>query len=70
MSIANELSSEVAVAVLAEPNNAHQNSGNLSAIVLEFHSTIQRLTAEARRLRRDSRKPPTSNVNAAASGSH
>ena len=60
MSIANELSSEVAVAVLTGNTDTQQNSTDLSAVVLEFHSTIQRLTAETRRLRRDSRTPPSS----------
>lgn len=59
MSIANELSSEVAAAVLAAregetPRDASARAG----VVLEVHSTLRRLSAEHRRRDRDGKDEP------------
>ena len=53
MSIASELSCDVAIAILSrggEKNPA--GDGTLTSVVLEVHSTLRKLTEEARRLRR------------------
>jgi 16S rRNA C1402 N4-methylase RsmH len=50
MSIANELSSEVAEAVLARrQDESTQSTRDLAGMVKEVHSTLRRLTAESRR---------------------
>ena len=50
MSIANELSSEVAAAVLAaEEGKAPGDASERAELVLEVHSTLRRLSAEHRR---------------------
>lgn len=50
MSIAHELSSEVAVAVLAgREGEAPGDAGVRAEVVLEVHSTLRRLSAEYRR---------------------
>lgn len=52
MSIANELSSEVAEAMLAQRReDSPQSVRDLAGVVQEVHSTLRQLTAEARRLR-------------------
>ena len=54
MSIANELSSEVAAAVLArdkEKEKRQEQTEELSRVVLEVHSTLRRLTSAERRRR-------------------
>ena len=52
MSIANELSSEVATAVLAnEKEKGQEQTEELTKVVLEVHSTLRRLTREERRRR-------------------
>lgn len=72
MSIANELSSDVATAMLARQNDATpQDASELAGVVIELHSTLRRMTLEARRNRRRphttpaAEPPPLSN---AASG--
>ncbi|MCP9493070.1 MAG: hypothetical protein MSG64_01310 [Pyrinomonadaceae bacterium MAG19_C2-C3] len=50
MSIANELSSDVAAAMIASHANRFSGSAhNLTRIVLELHSTLQRLNRQSRR---------------------
>lgn len=51
MSIVHELSCDVAAAMLAEREAVPSNfqEGELTDIVLEFHSTLRRLMREARR---------------------
>ena len=50
MSIAHELSSEVAAAVLgAEEGETPRDVGRRAEVVLEVHSTLRRLSAEPRR---------------------
>lgn len=50
MSIANELSSDVAEAVLARrQDESPQSVRELAGVVKEVHSTLRRLTAETRR---------------------
>lgn len=50
MSIANELSSEVAEALLARRrDDSSQSARDLAGVVKEVHSTLRRLTAESRR---------------------
>lgn len=52
MSIANELSSDVAEAVMARrQDESPQNARDLAGMVREVHSTLRRLTAESRRLK-------------------
>jgi hypothetical protein len=50
MSIAHELSSEVAAAVLADrEGEARRDASERAEVVLEVHSTLRRLSAEYRR---------------------
>lgn len=73
MSIANELSSDVATAVLARKNvETAQAKSELAGVVMKLHTTLRRLTLDARRKKRRAQatpaeEPPRSN--AAASGS-
>jgi hypothetical protein len=53
MSIANELSSDVAAALLCRPEEERGlDSSRLVKVIVEVHSTLRQLTAEARRNRR------------------
>ena len=53
MSIAHELSSEVAAAVLGDKEGEARRDARVRAeVVLEVHSTLRRLSAEHRRRRR------------------
>ena len=53
MSIANELSSDVAAAMFTgKQEHELSHKEDLSEIMLEFHRTLRRLTREARRDRR------------------
>jgi prefoldin subunit 5 len=53
MSIAHELSSDVAAAVLArEKDELAPDTNELVEVVMEVHSTLRELTAEARRQNR------------------
>ena len=57
MSIAHELSSDVAAAVLAPgKEESSQDPSELAEVVREIHSTLRELTAEARRKNRRSQK--------------
>ncbi len=70
MSIANELSSDIAAALFTRTEEgAEKELKGLTAVVLEVHSTLRRLAAE---LRRRSRLPPASPPmeTGAASGGH
>ena len=75
MSIAHELSCDVAAAMLAaregEPDRS-QSAPELTGVVLEVHTTLRRLTREARRRRLDARRAPAAdddgNASAAAGG--
>ena len=59
MSIANELSSEVAAAVLAAGEGKTPRDASARAeVVLEVHSTLRKLSAEHRRRGRDGRAEP------------
>lgn len=50
MSIANELSSEVAAAVLSRKGEeSSAESGNLKDVVMRVHSTLREMKAEARK---------------------
>jgi hypothetical protein len=52
MSIAHELSSDVAAAMLARQDvESPQSTGDLAEVVIEVHSTLRKLTAEGRRHR-------------------
>ena len=73
MSIAHELSSEVAAAVLAErEGEAPLDASGRAEVVLEVHSTLRRLSAEYRKrgraTRRQTAEPPLGE--GAASGRH
>ena len=48
MAISHELSSEIAVALLAAKDKSPRELENLKATLLTVHSTLQRLTEEAR----------------------
>lgn len=59
MSIAHELSSEVAAAVLAaREGETPQDASERAEVVLEVHSTLRRLSAEHRRRARDGKAEP------------
>lgn len=63
MSIANELSSDVAAAVLARnENKAHTDAQGLIDILLDFHSTLRALTIEERRRRLPSKINPAESL--------
>jgi hypothetical protein len=78
MSIAQELSCDVATAMLAgrESEQPGSTEGDLTDVVLEVHSTLSSLTGEARRngLNRElfppKRRAATSSGGNAASGNH
>jgi len=54
MAISNELSSEIAAAILVN-RNSPQELRRLKDVVLEVHSTLQQMSAEARARRNDER---------------
>ncbi|HLM56594.1 MAG TPA: hypothetical protein VK422_10815 [Pyrinomonadaceae bacterium] len=59
MSIAHELSSEVAAAVLAAgEGEAPQDASGRAEVVLEVHSTLRRLSAENRKRGRSVKDGP------------
>ncbi|HEY0170058.1 MAG TPA: hypothetical protein VGB98_03325 [Pyrinomonadaceae bacterium] len=59
MSIAHELSSEVAAAVLAtREGETPRDAGERAGVVLEVHSTLRRLSADHRRRGRASEGEP------------
>ena len=67
MSIANELSSDVAAAVLANKEGEEpDDSSKLKDVVMKVHSTLRHLTTEGRKRNRRSQSasepPPTSRV--------
>ena len=73
MSIAHELSSDVAAAVLApEEGESPRDASERAGVVLEVHSTLRRLSAEYRRRGRAAKGerevPPLGE--GAASGQH
>jgi hypothetical protein len=72
MSIAHELSCDVATAMLSErkDDRAASQGGDLASIVLEVHSTLRQLTSEARRTRRgpQASAPTTAGGHAASGG--
>ncbi|HYN85574.1 MAG TPA: hypothetical protein VER32_09985 [Pyrinomonadaceae bacterium] len=54
MSIAHELSSDVAAAVLTpKSDGSRRDASALAEVVMEVHSTLRRLTAEGRRKARN-----------------
>jgi hypothetical protein len=69
MSIAHELSSDVAAAVLApEKDGSSQDPSELAEVVREIHSTLRELTAEARhKIRRPQKRADTSSLTNTAS---
>lgn len=71
MSIANELSSDVAAAVLARrEDGSSQSVRDLVGVVEEVHATLRRLTAESRRRRAGARgASPTASAAGATSPS-
>jgi hypothetical protein len=59
MSIAHELSSDVAAAVLtAREDEPPRDANERAEVVLEVHSTLRRLSAEYRRRGRDAKGEP------------
>jgi len=52
MSIANELSSDVAIAILAARGKSSDDLRQLKEIVMKVHTTLQEMVAEERRHRR------------------
>jgi hypothetical protein len=49
MAIANELSSEIAVALLSTKKRSTRELNDLKEMVLKIHSTLQKMGAETRR---------------------
>jgi hypothetical protein len=71
MSIANELSSDIATAVFTRhEEKAETEAKGLTEIVLEVHTTLRRLTDAARRHRLSRIAPASPGASAAASGDH
>ena len=73
MSIVIELSSDIAAAVLArkQEDDASVSTHDLIDVVVEAHSTLRRLTTEARKKAPRSRNPPMpQSKSSAASGTH
>lgn len=67
MSIANELSSDVAAAVLARKNEETSiETSELKDVVLQVHTTLRHLTAEARKRGQLSRSEGPNIKNAAS----
>lgn len=67
MSIAHELSSEVAEAVLARrQDESPQRASELTGMLKEVYSTLRRLNAETRRLRLRPRETDPPELEAAA----
>ena len=58
MAISTELSSEIAAAILAE-NTSPQELHQLKEIILQVHSTLQKMSNEARAESRSEDNPPT-----------
>jgi hypothetical protein len=58
MTISNELSSEIATAILAGENKAPQELKELMEIVIKVHSVLQEMKAEARAARHHSKFNP------------
>lgn len=54
MGISNELSSEIATAILSSKRKSPRELNDLKEIVLNIHSTLQKMTDEARAQRRKS----------------
>lgn len=54
MGISNELSSEIATAILSSKRRSPRELHDLKEIVLNIHSTLQKMTDEARAQRRKS----------------
>jgi hypothetical protein len=63
MAIANELSSEIAVALLSTKKRSTRELNDLKEMILKIHSTLQQMADEARRAGRH--KPRTLRENAA-----
>ena len=61
MAIANELSSEIAVALLSTSEKSPRELDDLKQTVLEIHSTLQQMADQTRRT--DSRKSQTGHEN-------
>jgi hypothetical protein len=57
MAISNELSSDVAVALLAQEKSP-QELKKLKDIILEVHSTLQKMSEETRDYRFNRKRPP------------
>jgi len=65
MAISNELSSEIAAAILANESSP-QDLQKLKAVILEIHSTLQKMSEDAHRRRLRAMAAPSSKE----SGSH
>lgn len=73
MSIANELSSEVAVAMIARSDDQSARSvQDMAQILLAFHHALRTITAESRHRRRNeiARWQATDGFSSAASSGH
>jgi hypothetical protein len=57
MAISNELSSEIAMALLANQERSPEELNNLKTILLVVHSTLQSLSEDAHRLRTEEGLP-------------
>ncbi len=56
MAISNELSSEIAAAILSEKKKSPQELSQLKDIILKVHSALQQMSEEARQSRLESRQ--------------
>lgn len=73
MSIANELCSEVATAVLArQEDKGHIDAEGMTRILMEVHATLRRLTADGRHklLRSSDTAHQSFRISSAASHNH
>ena len=66
MAIANELSSEIAVALLSTKKKSPRELNDLKEMVLKIHSTLQQMADQTRRA--GSRKSQTAYENTSSAG--
>jgi predicted transcriptional regulator len=58
MAISNELSSEIAAAILAEKKKTPQELNQLKEVILRVHTTLQKMSEDARATRWKTRARP------------
>jgi hypothetical protein len=71
MSIANEISSEIAAAMLSRQGDEDsERRSDLKDVLIKAHSTLRRMTTEARKAGRRAKDPAPSPKGSAASGAN